>query len=224
MKRRRFLRASAGVAAGLWATPAQRESKSRRILPLFPLGIVAFPGQDLPLHIFEARYRELLGECRDEGITFGMPPYVNGRLMELGTELKLVSILKTYSGGEMDVVVRGLRVFRLEKLLPEIPDKLYPGGEVIDAPEDFEADPAASKRLSARYRRFHRLVKSGQRLAEDVGESLSYAIAGTAGLSFAQKIELLRIRNEMGRQDFLLEHFDAAISKLVGDGAKGDLA
>lgn len=222
MKRRTFLRAAAGAAPGLWALRAaspQEKSESRRLLPLFPLEVVAFPGQELPLYIFEARYRELLGECRDEGITFGMPPYVNGRVMQLGTELELVSILKTYGGGEMDVLVKGLRVFRLETLIARVPGKLYPGGEVLNAPEDFATVAAASNRLRARYERFHRLVESGAKLPADLGESLSYTIAPTAGLSFAQQIELLSIRNEVGRQKFLLEYFDAAIPKL--DGARG---
>ena len=73
MNRRIFLRTGVGAVAGLCFTGAvsaqekspQEKPESRRFLPLFPLGMVAFPGQDLPLHIFEPRYRQLLGECRD---------------------------------------------------------------------------------------------------------------------------------------------------------------
>ncbi|MEL7221839.1 MAG: LON peptidase substrate-binding domain-containing protein, partial [Bacteroidota bacterium] len=68
-----------------------------RQLALFPLQIIAFPGEAVNLHIFEPRYRQLITDCVEEGITFGIPSFVNGKVNEFGTEVKLIKIEKTHS-------------------------------------------------------------------------------------------------------------------------------
>jgi len=62
-------------------------------LPMFPLELVAFPGEELPLHIFEQRYQQLIEDCEEERVTFGIPTYINKRL-EYGTEMELLKVVK----------------------------------------------------------------------------------------------------------------------------------
>ncbi|MCK5442184.1 MAG: LON peptidase substrate-binding domain-containing protein, partial [Maribacter sp.] len=81
-------------------------------LPLFPIKSIFFPGETVPLHIFEERYKQLIKDCRKEAITFGMPVYIHNQIT-YGTEAQLVEVVNTYEGGEMDVVCVGRQVFKI---------------------------------------------------------------------------------------------------------------
>ena len=112
-------------------------------LALFPLQLALFPGEQVPLHIFEPRYKQLIAECRDEGVTFGIPAFVEGNLSVFGTEVELVRVLQTYDTGEMDIVVRGVKVFKIVELQTDVPDKLYAGGTIEYPDDDPDADADA---------------------------------------------------------------------------------
>ena len=84
-----------------------------RELALFPLQIVVFPGEAVNLHIFEPRYRELIKDCQEDGITFGIPTFQNGKVLDFGTEVELLSIEKRYPGGEMDIKTRARGIFQI---------------------------------------------------------------------------------------------------------------
>ena len=81
-------------------------------LPFFPLQSVFFPGETVPLHIFEERYKQLIIDCRKEAITFGIPVYIYGNVA-YGTEVQLVEVVTTYENGEMDVVCVARQVFKI---------------------------------------------------------------------------------------------------------------
>ena len=99
-------------------------------LPIFPLQLVVYPREDLNLHIFEPRYKQLIKECEEEGKTFGLPAYIDGKVKEIGTELELVSIEKTYPKGEMDIKTRGVGLFKIIKRYRKAPGKLYGGADI----------------------------------------------------------------------------------------------
>ena len=80
-------------------------------LPLFPLQIVVFPNENLNLHIFEPRYKELINECEKEGTTFGIPAFLKQKVMEFGTELEVIKVEKRYGKGEMDIKTKGIGLF-----------------------------------------------------------------------------------------------------------------
>lgn len=103
------------------------------VLPLFPLHSVLFPGTTMALHVFEARYRELLRRCRESGEGFGVALIRTGREVggpavpfEVGTEATIVAV-EELPGGEANVLVEGQRRFTIRRLLPGRP---YPEGEV----------------------------------------------------------------------------------------------
>jgi len=77
------------------------------LMPLFPLELVLFPGQNLNLHIFESRYRQLVHECYEQERTFGIPRYKEDTPLKFGTEVKLVKIAMTYPDGRMDIITTG---------------------------------------------------------------------------------------------------------------------
>src|SRR5690606_34521054 len=98
-------------------------------LPFFPLQSVFYPGETVPLHIFEERYKELIHDCRKEALTFGIPVFINNAIT-YGTEVQLVEVVNTYESGEMDVVCVARQVFKVLSFENQLQGKLYAGGEV----------------------------------------------------------------------------------------------
>ncbi len=99
-------------------------------IAMFPLSIFPLPGELVPLHIFEPRYRQLLQDAETKDISFGIYFTHTSNEQKLGSLVKLESVIKRYSGGESDIIVRCIDLFELKKLLRTYRDKLYPGGEV----------------------------------------------------------------------------------------------
>src|SRR4051812_851964 len=100
------------------------------LIPMFPLNLLPLPGELIPLHIFEPRYKELLNDAETFNTGFGI--YCNHELNsnKLGSLMKLESIIKRYPGGESDVIVRCIDIFTLDKLYRNYKTKMYPGGNV----------------------------------------------------------------------------------------------
>jgi hypothetical protein len=99
-------------------------------LPMFPLNIVLFPGETCKLYIFEQRYRQMVEDCLLNGASFGVPFIERGELKEYGSELKIKRVLKTYENGSMDILVEGVRLFRLKTFKDVLRPKLYGAGTI----------------------------------------------------------------------------------------------
>jgi hypothetical protein len=99
-------------------------------IPMFPLSIFPLPGEMVPLHIFEPRYKELLHDAETKDISIGI--FFNHVLNteKIGSLVKLESVIKRYPQGESDIIVKCLDLFSMNKLFRAFRDKLYPGGEV----------------------------------------------------------------------------------------------
>src|SRR5919202_2503344 len=96
-------------------------------IPIFPLGIVVFPGEDLNLHIFEPRYKQLINDCFADKKPFGIPTVLKKGLSERGTLVEVKEIVEVYPDGKMDIKTKGLKVFRILEVVKDIPDKLFSG-------------------------------------------------------------------------------------------------
>lgn len=175
-------------------------------LPLFPLELIVFPGQDLQLHIFEPRYRELIGECRETGITFGIPALIEKRLHPYGTEMQLVAVEKVYEDGRMDIKTRGIRCFRLLEFLEEVPGHLYSAGIVSFLANEEDPQPDTARELVDALRALRHLVDPNTEVEAPEGPGLSFSIAHEVGLELSQKIRLVSMERESERQAYLLEH------------------
>src|SRR5678815_3483212 len=92
-------------------------------IPIFPLGIVVYPGEKLNLHIFEPRYKQLITECHSQKKPFGIPPVIENRLQDYGSLVELTEVSKIHENGEMDIKTVGSRVFRILEVIKEVPDK-----------------------------------------------------------------------------------------------------
>jgi uncharacterized protein len=184
--------------------------------PIFPLGIVVYPGEVLNLHIFEPRYKQLISECFAQKKPFGIPVVLGKEMQEYGTLVEIEGIAKQYEGGEMDIHTRGLRVFRLLELVREIPEKLYSGAIVSYPDNDAQNDPLTMKRLMAKVRELFRLLQVNKEFGQPDEALGSYAIAHHVGLSPEQEYELLKLFSEKQRKEFIKRHLHKAIPLLSG--------
>ena len=99
-------------------------------IPMFPLSILPLPGELVPLHIFEMRYRQLLSDMESNDITFGIYFSHEINQQKIGALMRLESVIKRYPAGESDIIVKCEDIFTLDLLLRKFKDKLYPGGDV----------------------------------------------------------------------------------------------
>src|SRR5260370_9109547 len=81
------------------------------MLPLFPLDLVLLPGVPLPLHVFEPRYKEMIGECLDEKKPFGVVRASSDGVAEIGCTAEIVEVTKRYADGRMDILTPGVERF-----------------------------------------------------------------------------------------------------------------
>lgn len=104
-------------------------------LPMFPLSTFLFPGEEIPLRIFEPRYKELINDCGDSGNSFGIPYTIDDEITTFGCEVELLSIVAKNSLNEMVILIRCIRNFHLLDFYDELPNKLY-GGGIIEYLDD----------------------------------------------------------------------------------------
>ncbi|WP_343485742.1 LON peptidase substrate-binding domain-containing protein [Allomuricauda sp. d1] len=181
-------------------------------LPLFPLKSIFFPGETVPLHIFEERYKQLIQDCRDEAITFGIPVYMNGTIA-YGTEVQLVEVVNTYESGEFDVICVARQIFRILTFDHEMEGKLYAGGivEFIDSVND--ADDDLRNKVLDKLKVLYDFMQV-QFPPTDIKKFNSYAFAHKMGLTFEQEYQLLQLTKESERLHYIQEHLDTTIAVL----------
>jgi len=175
---------------------------------LFPLPLVLLPTERLPLHIFEERYRELIGECLDSGDEFGLVYADDDGVRDVGTRARVTEVLARLADGRMDVLVEGGDRFRLLELTT---GRSFHTGVV--APVEDEGVPAGSDAVERALRLFDRLRElTGSEV--DVPEAdvaqLSYVLAARVEFSPRDKLELLSDVSERSRLDRLCDLLETA--------------
>ena len=181
-------------------------------IPVFPLGLVLYPKELLPLHIFEERYKQLINDCRNEAVTFGIPVYINNSIA-FGTEVQLVEVVNTYEGGEMDVVCIARQVFRVLSFENQMEGKLYAGGEVEFLDLENDADDQLRQEVLEKIEMLYDLMEVPfTKIAPK--QFNSYSLAHKMGLSFEQEYSLLQIPKETDRLLFIKQHLDTTAEVL----------
>ncbi|PWL38269.1 ATP-dependent protease [Flagellimonas aquimarina] len=181
-------------------------------LPLLPLQSVFFPGETVPLHIFEERYKQLINDCRQEAVTFGIPVFINNTL-SFGVEVQLVEVVTTYESGEMDVVCVARQVFRILSFENQMEGKLYAGGDVEFLDIENEADEELRKEVLLKVEQLYNLMDVPFTKISPKHFN-SYSLAHKMGLSFEQEYELLQISNETDRLLFIKKHLETTTTVL----------
>lgn len=176
-------------------------------LPIFPLGIVVYPGEALNLHIFEDRYKQLVKECFEESKEFGIPTVINNQVRELGTKVKVLSIDKEYEDGKMDIKTQGISIFRVLEIVENVPDKLYKGAIVssIDT-EHYDGVKSKMKVIMNEIEMFHKLLSIKKDYGIPLTELTAFHIAHHIGLNIEEEYDVLRMPRESQRQEYILRH------------------
>ncbi len=184
-----------------------------REIALFPLNIVAFPGEAVNLHIFEPRYKSLINDCLDKGVSFGIPSYVLNKI-DLGTEVEIVEVTKKYDDGRMDIKTQALKPFRVWDFWNPWENHEYAGGK-IDYIEVEEEELNTSL--------LYEFKESVSRLFGWLGEvdvpdistvESVYDIGHKIGLKPEEEYKLLEITNENKRLQFAISHLEKLIPAL----------
>lgn len=185
-------------------------------IPIFPLGIVVYPGEQLNLHIFEPRYKQLINECKEQGKPFGIPTVLDDRLQDFGSLVEITEIVTVHDNGEMDIRTRGQRVFRILEVIKSIPEKLY-SGAIVNYPDNREQGNIEQMRaVMAGLRELHRVMNLTKDFAKPDEQLSSYDIAHHAGLSLEEEYELLGLLDERQRQEYLKRHLAKVLPMLAG--------
>jgi hypothetical protein len=180
-------------------------------LPMFPLSIVVFPGEDLNLHIFEPRYRQLVYDCLKDDLAFGIPPYFEGKGLKKGAELRLIKVAKIYEDGTMDIKAKGIGWFEIIEFFRIMHGKLYPGGIIKRMPWSDESDFTNNVKLISLIGQLYDIMKITNVKIPPPDKFRTYTLAHKVGLNIDQELELLSITEEPERQLYLIDHLEHLI-------------
>lgn len=180
------------------------------VLPLFPLNLVVFPQEELNLHIFEPRYRQLVNDCINQKSTFGIPVFLENKIQEIGVEVQITALVNRYPDGRMDIKTRGERIFRLKSFFNPMLGKMHAGGEVEFLETEEDSDMLQRLLFIEAVSQLYEILNVKAELKSDV-PFLSYQYAHKIGLSLKQEYELLTLLAESERIDYLMEHLRKSI-------------
>jgi Lon protease-like protein len=182
------------------------------LLSLFPLDVVLFPGMPLPLHIFEPRYKEMIGECLTHNTPFGIVRAQDQGLAEIGCTAEIVSVTKEYPDGRLDIVTEGRNRFEVLQLNQE---RTFLRGEILlIADEPSAATTDETTRAVQLHAEILTLAGAVQDLSAAQGSILSFYLAGSLPLDLDFKQKLLELRSERARIATLIEYLETILPKI----------
>jgi Lon protease-like protein len=182
---------------------------SDAVLGLFPLGIVLLPTERVPLHIFEPRYKELIGECLDEDGDFGLVLAEEDGMRTVGTRATVVEVLDRLADGRLNIVVEGGARFRIVELTS---GRSFHTAAVEPLADEEGAAPAAElERAESLVRRLAAIT--GADVPEPAAEQPSFSLAAHLALAPPVKQRLLELRSETDRLRALAEVLEPAVRR-----------
>ena len=181
------------------------------LLPLFPLEIVVFPSAPLPLHIFEPRYKEMIGECLAQDRPFGMVRAKENALSAIGCSARIVTVIRKYEDGRLDIAAEGAQRFEIIQVNQERP--------FLQAEVAFFEDETStvSKNAADAVIQLHEQLFAvlGQTVEiEQDADFLSFHLAQDLPVDLDFKQTLLEMKSEAERIETLTEYYRATIPKI----------
>jgi Lon protease-like protein len=181
-----------------------------RLIPLFPLNVVVFPRTQLPLHIFEDRYKEMVGDAIRDSSEFGIVLAKDDGIVNAGCTVAVQKVLQMYPDGRMDILAEGKRRFEIQSLNEE---KSFLQGEVtFFDDEEFAPVPVELRQLALdNYQQLSRLANAREHSSPDLSDpQLSFQLAqAVPDLDFLNG--LLRQRSENSR----LKQFNSFLAEYI---------
>jgi len=176
-------------------------------LGLFPLGVVLLPTERLPLHIFEERYKELVEECLEQDLEFGLVYADDDGIRDVGTRARVAEVLTRFDDGRLNILVEGGDRFQVEELTEGRSFHTAQVSPVADA--DDAADGVAIEEAMRVFGILREVTESDVEPPDPESAQLSFALAGKVELAAGEKLMLLRELSERRRIEMvheLLEH------------------
>jgi Lon protease-like protein len=177
-------------------------------LGLFPLPLVLLPSEHVPLHIFEERYKDLIGECLEDDSEFGLVYADEAGIREIGTRAAVLEVLTRFEDGRLNVVIEGRERFRLLDLTSG--RSFQTGGVTPLADADDPAEPETVLRAEELFGRLRELTASDVEVPPADTPQLSYELAGRVELAADVKLELLAETSERVRLERVCELLEDA--------------
>lgn len=180
--------------------------------PLFPLGIVLLPGEVVPLHIFEERYKLMIGHCLDEDEQFGIVWLSDDGLRDIGCGARVTTVVERFEDGRMNILVEGTSAFRLVERIHDMP---WPAGDV-EVLEDFESgsDPQLAADARSRYADLVERATAARPSADALEALSAFGMAATVEHPNEAKQALLELRTEDDRMRMVGELCKTAMKRL----------
>jgi Lon protease-like protein len=189
---------------------------------LFPLGIVLLPTERVPLHIFEPRYQELIDECLDSDEEFGLVYADEEGVREIGTLAHVTEVLERFDDGRLTILVVGGLRFRVEALTR---GRSFMTAEIDEVEDDaVDVDPDTAVRAAGAFRALAALAGAETDDPDEASPQLSFELAAQVELPPEAKQQLLELRVEQERLDFVAELLDDARIALIATRELGDRA
>jgi Lon protease-like protein len=182
---------------------------------LFPLNLVLLPGEQAPLHVFEPRYTELIGECLAEDEEFGLVLADDDGIREIGTRAGVIEVLERFDDGRLNIVVEGRERFRLVELTE---GRAFATAAIADIDDDGEnpTEEEVEQCLAA----YDRVVKAAEAELEDLdfdADSIAFQIAARVDFGTEIKQGLLELQSERERVLRLAPMLDQAADAVKRD-------
>src|SRR3954465_7006603 len=184
-----------------------------RDFPLFPLGIVALPHELVPLHIFEERYRTMIGECLERGAEFGIVWAGEDGVRPVGCAMEIAEVLERMADGRLNILTRGTRPFRI---IDERDDLAYPAGTVEFLEDKEEAADAGTARSAQEA--YNELVEEATDRTidpEELAAMSAYEMAATVDFGLEAKQGRPHLLSENARLRLVARLFRAALKRLA---------
>ena len=183
-----------------------------RDFPLFPLGLVALPTELVPLHIFEERYKTMIGRCLEEESEFGIVWMAEDGLRPIGCACEIAEVIERMEDGRINLIARGTRPFRIEERQEELP---YPAGtvEFLDDRAE-ETDSEAADAAHAAYAELVNEATDRDPDMEEIAAMSAYEMAATVEFGLDAKQGLLDLRSESARLKLVARLCRAAVKRL----------
>ncbi len=182
------------------------------LLPLFPLDVVLFPGTPMPLHIFEPRYKEMIGECLESKGPFGIVRTKDSGVVDVGCTAEILEVTKRYEDGRLDILTEGRRRFELVEVNEE---RSFLRGEVVYF-EDETGSAPGEKRVRAveLFSAIVELMGGEGEVPESDSPQLSFELAAPLPLDLDFKQNLLAMRSEGQRIASIVEYYEALLPRV----------
>ena len=182
------------------------------LLPLFPLDLVLLPGAPLPLHVFEARYKEMIGECLDQKKPFGIVRASEEGVADVGCTAEILEVTKRYDDGRMDILTRGVRRF---EVLEVNEDRSFLQAEItLLEDEPGKPTPEIVQQAVRLHAEIVKLAGAEARGPEEGADKLSFLLAGSLPLDLDFKQNLLANLSEAKRLEAVVEYLRAVLPGL----------